>query len=78
MRLILAAALSLALGIMALVQPWVLLGLLALPIAARGVRVVRSGATGRALIPVLASTGLYEVAWALLVLVGVAVAPTLA
>lgn len=64
----------LALAAMAVGTPWVLLGLLALPLAARGARVVRAGSTGRDLIPVLGATGLYEVAWAALVLVGVAVA----
>ncbi|KRE60925.1 1,4-dihydroxy-2-naphthoate polyprenyltransferase [Nostocoides sp. Soil756] len=58
-------------------DPWVLLGLLALPLAARGARVVRAGTVGPRLIPVLASTGLYEVAYAVLVLVGVALAGAL-
>ncbi|PKW26434.1 1,4-dihydroxy-2-naphthoate polyprenyltransferase [Phycicoccus duodecadis] len=62
-----------ALLLLALWEPWSLLGLLALPLAARGVRVVRAGTVGPGLIPVLASTGLYEVAYAVLVVVGVAV-----
>ena len=37
--------------------PWALLGLLAIPLAVRPVRIVRSGATGRDLVPVLAGTG---------------------
>jgi len=37
--------------------PWALTGLLALPLAVRPVRVVRSGAIGRDLVPVLAGTG---------------------
>lgn len=61
-----------ALAVMAVAQPWALLALLALAVAARGVRVVRSGTVGPGLVPVLASTGLYEVAYAVLVLVGVA------
>ncbi|MBD3784048.1 MAG: 1,4-dihydroxy-2-naphthoate octaprenyltransferase, partial [Micrococcales bacterium] len=61
-----------ALAVMAVAQPWVLLALLSLVVAARGVRVVRSGTVGPGLVPVLASTGLYEVAYAVLVLVGVA------
>ncbi len=64
--------------VMAVWQPWVLLALLALPLGLRGVRVVRAGTTGPGLIPVLASTGLYEVAWALLVLAGVGVGAALA
>ncbi|QKE83711.1 1,4-dihydroxy-2-naphthoate polyprenyltransferase [Arthrobacter sp. NEB 688] len=68
----------LALVVMALWQPWALLGLLALGVAWRGVRVVRAGTTGPGLIPVLAATGLYEVAYAVLVLVGVALGRTLA
>lgn len=63
----------LALAVMALWSAWVLLGLLALPAAWRGLRVVRAGTTGRDLVPVLAATGLYEVAYAVLALVGVAV-----
>ncbi|GIL35343.1 1,4-dihydroxy-2-naphthoate polyprenyltransferase [Phycicoccus sp. DTK01] len=62
----------LALLVMALWQPWALLGLLALVVGWRGVRVVRAGTTGPGLIPVLAATGLYEVAYAVLVLAGVA------
>ncbi|MBM6399913.1 1,4-dihydroxy-2-naphthoate polyprenyltransferase [Phycicoccus sonneratiae] len=61
-----------ALAVMAVWGPWVLVALLAVPLGWRGVRVVRAGTTGPGLIPVLASTGLYEVAWAVLVLVGVA------
>ena len=46
-----------------------LVGLGFLVPAARGVRVVRSGAKGPELVPVLASTGLAELTWALLVAV---------
>ncbi|GGL32987.1 1,4-dihydroxy-2-naphthoate polyprenyltransferase [Phycicoccus endophyticus] len=67
----------LALAVMAAWQPWALLGLVAAPLAARGVRVVRSGTTGPALVPVIASTSLYEVAYAVLVLAGVAVGTAL-
>ncbi|HET7761786.1 MAG TPA: 1,4-dihydroxy-2-naphthoate polyprenyltransferase [Phycicoccus sp.] len=62
-----------ALVVMALWQPWVLLAVLALPVASRALRVVRAGTTGPGLVPVLAATGLYEVAYAVLVLVGVVV-----
>ena len=58
---------------MAFWEPWVLLGLLALPLAAKGVRTVVSGTTGRELVPVLAATGLYEVAYAVLAAVGVVI-----
>ncbi|NHA69733.1 1,4-dihydroxy-2-naphthoate polyprenyltransferase [Phycicoccus flavus] len=67
----------LALAVMALGTPWALLALPALPLAWRGASVVRAGTTGRGLVPVLASTGLYEVAYAALALVGVAVAAAL-
>ncbi len=67
-----------ALAAMAVAEPWVLVALLALPLAWRGVRVVRSGTTGPGLIPVLAATGLYEVAYAVLVLAGVTLGTALA
>jgi 1,4-dihydroxy-2-naphthoate octaprenyltransferase len=60
-----------ALGGMAWFEPWALLGLLAAPLGWRTVRTVRAGSTGRDLIPVLAGTGLYEVAYAVLVALGV-------
>jgi 1,4-dihydroxy-2-naphthoate octaprenyltransferase len=63
----------LGLAVMAVWQPWVLLAVLALPMASRALQVVRAGTTGPGLVPVLAATGLYEVAFAVLVLVGVAV-----
>src|SRR3954454_21332187 len=46
---------------------WALLGLGFLGPAARGVRTVLSGGVGPALIPVLQSTGIAELAWAVLV-----------
>ncbi len=58
---------------MAFWEPWVLLAMLSLPVASRSLQVVRAGTTGAGLVPVLAATGLYEVAYAVLVLVGVAV-----
>ena len=60
-----------ALGGMAFWEPVVLLGLLALPLGIKGVRTVAAGTTGRELVPVLAATGLYEVAYAVLAAVGV-------
>ena len=56
---------------MAFWEPWVLLGLLAAPLGVRAVRTVLGGAGGRDLVAVLAATGLYEVAYAVLVAVGV-------
>jgi 1,4-dihydroxy-2-naphthoate octaprenyltransferase len=46
-----------AVGLAATSTPWTLTGLLALPLAVGPVRLVRGGATGRELIPVLAGTG---------------------
>ena len=63
--------------LMAISTPWVLLALLSLVVATRGVRPVRGGTTGRALIPVLAATGLYEVAYAVLAALGVVIAVAL-
>jgi 1,4-dihydroxy-2-naphthoate polyprenyltransferase len=48
----------------------VLLGLLAVPLAVRPVRTVIGGATGPALIPVLGATGALQLAWGVLVTVG--------
>jgi 1,4-dihydroxy-2-naphthoate octaprenyltransferase len=50
----------------------VLLGLAAIPLAIRPVRSVLGGATGAALIPVLGETGKLQLAWGLLVTVGLA------
>ncbi len=74
----LVAVSVLTLAGMAFWEPWVLLGLLALPLALKGVRTVASGTTGRDLVPVLAATGLYEVAYAVLAAVGVVIGVALA
>jgi 1,4-dihydroxy-2-naphthoate octaprenyltransferase len=50
--------------------PWALLALLALPLALRPVRLVRSGATGRDLVPVLAGTGVLLLGYAVALSVG--------
>ncbi len=50
----------------------VLLGLLAVPLAIRPVTSVLGGATGAALIPVLGETGKLQLAWGLLVTLGLA------
>ncbi|AXG12459.1 1,4-dihydroxy-2-naphthoate polyprenyltransferase [Intrasporangium calvum] len=59
-------------GLAALTSPFALLALLAAPLAVRPVRAVVGGATGRALIPALAGTGVFELAWAALLAVGLA------
>jgi 1,4-dihydroxy-2-naphthoate octaprenyltransferase len=50
----------------------VLLGLAAMPLAIRPARSVLGGATGAALIPVLGETGTLQLAWGLLVTIGLA------
>ena len=67
-----------ALGAMAWFEPWALLGLLAVPLGLKAVRTVRAGTTGRELIPVLAATGLYEVAYAVLIALGVVIGVAIA
>jgi 1,4-dihydroxy-2-naphthoate octaprenyltransferase len=64
--LVLAAAVA-CMAVAASTTWWALLGLGFLLPAARGVRSVLSGAVGPALVPVLQSTGLAELAWAVLV-----------
>jgi 1,4-dihydroxy-2-naphthoate polyprenyltransferase len=49
---------------LALIRPAALAALLALPLAVRPVRLVRSGAAGTALVPVLRDTGLTMLVWA--------------
>lgn len=63
----------LALLLMAFSTPWALLGLLAVPVGVRAGRSVMGDTAGRDLVPVLVATGLYEVAYAVLVAVGVLV-----
>ena len=62
-----AAALALASA-----TPWALLALLALPLALGPLQRVRSGATGRDLVPVLAGTGTLQLAYAVLLAAGLA------
>jgi 1,4-dihydroxy-2-naphthoate octaprenyltransferase len=59
--------------LMALSTPWALLGLLAAPLGVRTGRRVLGETSGRDLVPVLAATGLYEVAYAVLVALGVVI-----
>jgi 1,4-dihydroxy-2-naphthoate octaprenyltransferase len=54
------------------VTPWTLLTLLAAPLALGPFRAVRTGAGGRALIPVLRDTGRLQLAYAVLLAVGLA------
>ncbi|MGQ0630941.1 MAG: 1,4-dihydroxy-2-naphthoate polyprenyltransferase [Sporichthyaceae bacterium] len=55
---------------LALVHPPVLLALLALPVASPGLRAVRAGAAGRALIDVLVGTGRTQLVYGLLLTAG--------
>jgi 1,4-dihydroxy-2-naphthoate octaprenyltransferase len=63
---------------MAWFEPWALLALLAAPLGWKAVQTVRAGTTGRELIPVLAATGLYEVAYAVLIALGVVIGVAIA
>ncbi|MEX2290751.1 MAG: 1,4-dihydroxy-2-naphthoate polyprenyltransferase [Mycobacteriales bacterium] len=78
-RLLYLALVVLAFAVLpalALVTPWALLALLALPLAVSPVRRVRDGVTGRDLVPVLAGTGRLQLAYAALLAIGLALAPT--
>ncbi len=72
-QLLLAVAVVLTL-VLVLATPWCAVGVVALPLAVRAVRPVRSGLGGKDLIPVLRDTGLTMLVWA----VAVALALTLA
>jgi 1,4-dihydroxy-2-naphthoate polyprenyltransferase len=65
-----AAAYVCLLGAALLLSPWVLLGLVSLPLSVSAVQAVRRGARGSALIAVLRDTGLTELAYAVGVLAG--------
>lgn len=56
---------------MAWPEPYVLLGLAALPLAWSPLRAVTTGASGRDLVPVLVGTGRYQMGYAVLVALGV-------
>lgn len=56
--------------LVAIGHPWALLALLALPVSWPFVRLVRSGATGAALIPVLGGTGAAQLTYAVLLSLG--------
>ena len=69
------ALIALAFVLSAVAAIWrtpVLLGLVAIPLAIRPIRLVLGGATGGALIPVLGETGKLQLAWGLLVTIGLA------
>ncbi|MEY2975808.1 MAG: 1,4-dihydroxy-2-naphthoate octaprenyltransferase [Actinomycetota bacterium] len=53
--------------------PWALLGLVAIAVAVQPVRAVRSGATGRDLIPVLGATGRLQAVYGIAMTVGLVI-----
>lgn len=71
--LVVAAALAVVV-VAAFTTWWALVGLGFLVLAGRGLRVVLGGATGPGLIPVLQTTGVAELAWAVLVVAALVLA----
>ena len=74
-RLLYAALVVVSLVMVVLVafsQPFVLLALLAVALLWKPLQALRAGATGRDLVPVLAATGLFEIAYAVLFAIGMA------
>lgn len=69
-----AAAAAAVVAVAALTTWWALVGLGFLVLAGRGLRTVLGGATGPGLIPVLQTTGVAELAWAVLVAAALALA----
>ncbi len=61
----------------AVLHPTALVALLAFAVALRPLRTVLAGTTGRDLVPVLAATGLFEVAYAVLLTAGLVWGPSL-
>jgi 1,4-dihydroxy-2-naphthoate octaprenyltransferase len=61
-----------AAGLAALAHPWALLALIAAPLAVPPVRRVLAGAGGAGLVGVLAATGLTQLAYGLLLALGLA------
>jgi 1,4-dihydroxy-2-naphthoate octaprenyltransferase len=59
-------------GLASFTSPWALLALLAAPLVIRPMQAVVGRATGRGLIPALAGTGQFQLAWSLLLAVGLA------
>jgi len=75
-RLLYAALLAsafVAAGLAALVHPWSLLALAALPLAALPARTVLGGSAGHRLVPVLGTTGLVQLCYATLLTAGLVV-----
>jgi 1,4-dihydroxy-2-naphthoate octaprenyltransferase len=68
----------LAVGVMAIWEVWALLGLVSVLTIYRATQVVMGGAEARRLVPVLGSTGRYELAYAVAVLAGVLISRALA
>jgi len=62
----------LAAALAALVHPWALLALASAPLAALAARPVLRGALGRDLVPVIGGTGLYQLGYAALLTIGLA------
>jgi 1,4-dihydroxy-2-naphthoate octaprenyltransferase len=60
--------------LLALRRPWALLAIVALPLAARPMQRIAQGALGKALIPVLGETGRLQLAFGVLLALGLAVA----
>ncbi len=59
-------------GLAAWTTPWALIALLAAPLLVRPMAAVAGGAHGRGLIPALAGTGLFQLAWSALLGLGLA------
>ncbi|HSU73398.1 MAG TPA: 1,4-dihydroxy-2-naphthoate octaprenyltransferase, partial [Terrabacter sp.] len=57
-------------GLASFTSPWALLALLAAPLVVRPVQAVVGRASGRGLIPALAGTGQFLLAWSLLLAIG--------
>jgi 1,4-dihydroxy-2-naphthoate octaprenyltransferase len=57
-------------GLASLTSPWALLAILAAPLVVRPMQAVVGRATGPGLIPALAGTGQFQLAWSLLLAVG--------
>ena len=69
---IIVAVFAMVVAIAAVDRPWAALALIGAVVAVQPVRAVRSGATGRALIPVLGATGRTQLVMGLLLAAGIA------
>ncbi|MBC9822278.1 1,4-dihydroxy-2-naphthoate polyprenyltransferase [Terrabacter sp. MAHUQ-38] len=63
-------------GLASFTSPWALLAVLAAPLALRPMQAVVGGASGPGLVPALAGTGRFQLAWSLLLAVGLALGRT--